>query len=333
MQKIIIPSNELNMMVSEIRSGKSKKLVCKEHGFSYDVFIMRLKEEGISVPKSQNVKKGKRGYYLKQRPDIDLEWMVENWVNTSKSMRELAEQEGVNESLIDSRREMFGLKKHFTHPVNTEKLFNLEDPHVYYLAGLIATDGYVPKGNNCFEIGLIGESEKDLLLDIKNYFDSQSPIQSYRYTGDKVNSLLRVATSGLEDFLFENFNIPSGAKTYTVGVPTQFTNEDCAKAYLHGCMDGDGHISEDGRGFSLTTASETFVRGLHSIILKYTGQDIWFYYEKRDGVNMYPTISTSCSKSDIVLSWMYSLSDCFSLKRKEEKFMRRKLKLNEGVIT
>lgn len=98
-------------------------------------------------------------------------------------------------------------------------------------------------------------------------------------------------------------------------------------------MDGDGHISEDGRGFSLTTASETFVRGLHSIILKYTGQDICFYYEKRDGVNMYPTISTSCSKSDIVLGWMYSLSDCFSLKRKEEKFMRRKLKLNEGVIT
>lgn len=330
MQKIIIPQEELDQMIKEVESGIPKRAVCKNHGFSYDVFIMRMRELGIPIPKSQNARKGKLGQYIKQRPDIDREWMIENWVNTSKSLRELAKQEGVSESLMESRRVMFKLEKHFIHPVNREKLFNLQDPHVYYLAGLIATDGYVPKDHDCFEIGLIGDSERELLLSIKEYFESKSPIQSYRYSEGKTNSLLRIATSGLENFLFENFNIPSGAKTYTVGVPIQFTNEDCAKAYLHGCIDGDGYISEDGRGFGLTTASENFVRGLHSIILKYTGQDICFYYEKRNGECAYPTISTSCSKSDIVLGWMYSLSDCFSLKRKEEKFKKHMLQQKEG---
>lgn len=331
MQKITIPSYELLQMVDEVKSGKSKKFVCTEHGYSKDVFTMRLKEAGIPIPKSQNVKKGKFGQYITERPDIDKEWMIKNWVNTSKSMRQLAEEEGISEGILDSRRAIYHLKKQFKHPVNREKLFNTQDPHVYYLAGIIATDGYVPKGNDCFELGLVGEDERRLLEEIKLYFESESPLQSYKYTEGKINTLLRIATFGLEDFLYENFNIPSGAKTATVGVPKFFFNEDCAKAYLHGCIDGDGYIANDGRSFGLTTLSEKFIRGLHDIILKYTGEDICVYFEKRDGTDKYPTLCTSCSKSDKILGWMYSLSDCFSLKRKEEKFMMRKKMLSEEV--
>lgn len=333
MQKIIIPSEILVQMVEDVKSGKSKKSVCNQYGYSKDVFTMRLKEAGIPVPKSQNVRKGKLGHYLTQRPDINKEWMITNWVDTSKSMRQLAQEEGISEGLLDYRRELFHLKKQFRHPVNRDKLFNLEDPHVYYLAGLIATDGYVPKYHDCFEIGLIGDDERELLEEIKTYFDSKSPLQSYKYSEGKVNTLLRIASSGLESFLYENFDIPSGAKTATVGVPTFFFNEDCAKAYLHGCIDGDGCIAHDGKSFGLTTLSEKFIRGLHDILLKYTGEDICVYFEKGDGTCRYPTLCASGSKSNKVLGWIYSLSDCFSLKRKEEKFMMRKLKLNKGVIT
>lgn len=66
----------------------------------------------------------------------------------------------MSEGLLYFRATKYKVYKTFKYYVNTEKLYNLCDPNVFYLGGLLATDGYLNKKHSSVEIGLTGESEK-----------------------------------------------------------------------------------------------------------------------------------------------------------------------------
>lgn len=252
MRKIEIPKETIEYVV---KTFKFKQDASKYLGVDIAVLNRLLKEYNIDFPRVN----GRRGVDDRQHHlYIDKQWLIDNWVNTNKSMRELAERGGCTESLIDSRRAKYGLEKKFCYPLNRDNLFDLTDPHLWYLAGLTATEGYVPAKHDTLEIGLTGDSEKELIQDIYNYYECTCPIYQY----DERHTAIRITAEGLNEFLIEHFIIPQGAKTFTVGVPSSYYNEDCAKAYFRGCLDGDGSIGKDGKGFSILTASHEFIEGL-----------------------------------------------------------------------
>ena len=110
-----------------------------------------------------------------------------------------------------------------------------------------------------------------------------------------------------------NFGIPSGAKTFSVKTPSAYFNEDCAKAYFRGCLDGDGTIGKDGVSFSILTASEEFIDGLVVLLNQFVGPE----YHKR--YEVYPLVSGGGNTGKRALQWAYSLENCFRLERKYQK--------------
>ena len=291
--------------------------------YKYDAakYLNCSKDTFTNYLKLYNIDFKRNGPYKgTNRPDcthsfITKEWMIQNWVNTNKSMRELSEQLNVPESVLDYRREKYGLVKRFCYPFNRTKFFNLEDVNVWYLAGLVATDGYVPKGIDTIELSLIGTSERTLLEEIHSYFELTSPICSYR--SDKSDTFIRISGEGINKFYEENFGIVSGPKTFNVSTPKTFPSEDCAKAYFRGCLDGDGTVAKDGQSFSILTASEDFIDGIVSILNKYVGTEFHKRYE------VYPIVSGCQGTGKKVLDWTYSLENCFCLKRKHERYLSK----------
>lgn len=286
-----------------------KRDAAKYFNMCVDTFNRILKEYDIDYRKySSKIVKHKLNSYI----EIDKQWLIDNWINTGKSLRQLSEEFNVPEGTLESRALMFNLKKSYKTPLNYSRFFNIYDLHIWYLAGLIATDGYVPSGGyNAIELSLTGDSEAQLIQEIADYYNAVSVHHYGR------NHVLRISYPGINKFFEEVFNIPPGPKTFTLQVPKSFPNEQCAKAYFLGCMDGDGCLSSSEFAFSLTTASEDFVVGLNQILKTYLGISCCVYFEKREGKKLYPTISSSCSKAKLVEQWMYSIiDDCFFLRRK-----------------
>ena len=305
MKKIEIPKSKIQEMINKY---PYKKDTCKELGIDIGTLNRLLKEYNLNYPR---VSSQKGVSHIYQYTYIDKEWLIEHWVNSCKSVKQLSEEEHVPMSIIENRCVKYNLTKHFCYPLNKEKLFNLNDVNVWYLMGLIATDGYVPNKKNAVEISLTGDSEYKLLMDIYNYFELTSPILYNKNT-----TRIRFSTEGLNDFLYYNFNIPSGPKTFSVGIPSSFTNEDCAKAYFRGCLDGDGSISKQGKSFSILTASESLMKGLQHILNLYIGPEYHIRYTRN-----FPILSAAGSKSKKVLDWCYSLKNCFRLDRKFERYL------------
>ena len=306
MRKISIEKSKIEQLLHQY---KYKKIVCKHLGICIDTLNTLINEYGIEHQRAYNTYER-----VLDHPEINKEWLITNWVNTTKSMRQLSEEFNVPESLIDSRRTMYKVVKHYKHYINKEKLFDLTDPKLYYLAGLVATDGYVPAKQNAIELSLVGADEEDLLQQINTYYENSNSLVHY---GRSDISFIRIVCPGLNAFLQTYFSIPDGPKTFTVGVPITFPTEDCAIAYVRGCLDGDGSISKSGSEVGLTTASEALVRGIKSIIERYIPEHFSYYV---DG-GKYPTLSAGGKKCRLLLDWVYSLDNCFRLERKYKRYL------------
>lgn len=263
-------------------------------------------------------KKGKSLENVKY-PFIDKEWMIAHWINTSKSLHQLAVEYGIPESILECRRSKYNLSRasKIRTSANGARIMNLEDPRLYYLLGLTVTDGYIVEKHDAIEISLVGEDERTLLDEIQQYFAPNHQIAKY---GNAWRS--RIVYKGLAHHLLSNFNIDSHSKTYRVEGPVVFPSEDAAKAYIRGCWDGDGCITSCSH-IALLTASEMLILNIRSIIKHYTGVELNFRYEWRKNRDVkYPIIDKGGKDALKVLKWMYSLDNCFKLNRKYEQFLK-----------
>lgn len=248
---------------------------------------------------------------------IDKKWLIENWINTTKTLKQLADELNINDSLLEYRAAKFGLRKQSKYPFDKKKFYNLNDPHIWYLGGLIATDGYLVYNHDAIEISLVGDSELELLTSIKQYYNSLSPIKKYGTAWR-----FRILDDGIQKFFIDNFGLTKENKTETVKSVLKFPNESCAKAYILGCIDGDGSISFNPKlnqlSFSILGASKSFIKGFKNIVQLYTGINLPYRleYKKYTG-NYYPTVGTKGKKVNKFLEWVYS-ENTFCLGRKKQ---------------
>ena len=302
----------------KIRFNKEEILKFLNNNLSKIVFANTLNTSKYILDehlKYYNIK-----YSRKIRPDIDKQWLIDNWVNTSYSIQELAEREKVPKGILEDRYCRYGLSKKFKYAVNTQKLFNLQDPQIWYIAGLIATDGYLANYPDSFELTLTGEDEYQLLSNIKNYLESTAPIGNFNGA-----NRLKICADGIREFLNKNFSIPKDNKTFDVGAPENIPNEECAKAYILGCLDGDGCINVKHKRISITNSAIKFILGFKDILYKYTNIELNFNCEHRKKTNnTYPCASICGKKAVFILDWVYSTNCKFYLNRKYKKYLRLK---------
>lgn len=315
MKKINIDKETLQQTLNNV---SSKKEAAKQLGICVDT-LSKLISNYELVFNSTVWSKGKK-LPAKVHPEIDETWLITHWVNSEFSLRTLAKQYNIPDSLLESRVNKYKLTKNTKYKLNLNLLYDLTDPNIYYFAGLIATDGYLPEHlPDTLFLQLSGDSEYELLQNISKYYNSTCPIRTYGGT----RHLLRWNQPGLHKFFVDNFNLTLKDKTFNVQVPNCFYNEDCIKAYVLGCLDGDGWISDKTYRVKLTTASEGFVKGLHDLIESATGIKIQYRLEYRKRQNKYyPTLEAVGKSAKDLLNWVYSGSNSFRLERKYNSFVK-----------
>jgi len=261
---------------------------------------------------------------LKTKPWIDKEFLELNWITAGRSLSELAVLLNVDNRWLEGRAQQLKVFKgtNRTYSINKDKLFNSTDPIVCYFAGLVATDGYVPAKINKIELSLTGDDELTLLKQLNNYFENTYPI--YNYKDDNYRAVFSM--DGIKEFFKKSFNIPDGPKTFDVSVPETFYNEDCAKMYLRGCIDGDGSVGIDTKypnfgTIRIVTGSKNLILGLIEIIARHTNIQLKQYYQnKHNSSSKYPGFECRGWRATAILEWMYSVYPEFGLKRKRDKF-------------
>jgi hypothetical protein len=311
----------LETLQNAATSYPHKRAAAKALGICTETFCTLLQKNNIEfIPVKVEKPKQFKGY-----PEIDKDWLIENWANTTKSIKGLAAEIGVPDSLLESRIYSYGLKKSHKHSFNVDKFFDVQDPHIWYVAGLAATDGYFPKHFDAVEFNLVGEDEYNLLNSIREYYESQKEVVQHRKATRQQDWYWLVSYYGIKEFFYKTFNIPARDKTFNLDVPKCFPSEACAKAYVRGCLDGDGSIAADGKSVRLVTASEPFVKGLGEIVKSYTDIDYRFFYITASGYaagKIYPAIDWNTTRSKPVLDWVYSLENCFKLERKYQRYLK-----------
>lgn len=232
------------------------------------------------------------------------------------SARTIGEKYGYPTKTIYGYISRYKLKsRRFKYTIDTEKLLSVSDPVTNYLAGLIATDGYLVKGHERVDIVLVGDSEKELLAKIVDYYNSDIPVNTYRAPNNKEKHQIGITADGFKAFLVNNFGLVTDNKTLNVTTPQTFSDEDCARMYVRGCFDGDGSFTISTSKLSILTKSEQFITGLRDIIEEYTGYRVTVSLTRG-----YPALYYQHSAAVEIQRWMYTSNEGMWLGRKFEKF-------------
>jgi DNA-binding transcriptional regulator WhiA len=234
-----------------------------------------------------------------------------------KSVSQIASEYGYTTKSLYGLMSRWGIKKPFKYSINTEKLFNPKDPVTNYLAGLIATDGYLHPKHQRIDIHLVGLSEKQLLENLMNYYESDIPVKQYKYEyNEKGKFGVGITAEGIREFFIDNFGLTLENKTETVGIPKAFNDENCARMYIRGCFDGDGSFNPNIPRLTISMKSERFITGVRDIIDEYLGIRVSI-----DTSNGYPSLYYQHSNPNQIQSWFYQGYETIRLERKYQKFL------------
>ena len=319
----------LNLLEELLKNNKFKNLqeIAIKLDMSSPTLAALLKENGLPTMATN------LHYYFKLKEygiPNNRKWLEDNYLNTDISLPQLERNLGLPKRFLEKLCGWYKIRKPYKYAFNKSKLYNVNDPNVWYLAGLIATDGCIDKFANRISIGLVGDSEKKLLIDISSYFeDTRGVFTIYRknvrtgYKDYEVNNIC-FSDKDIKKFFKENFNIgrtEEECKTFSLGFPHNFPSEECKKAFVLGCFDGDGcitHLNSKGPTAGLLTASKEFVFGLSDLLENELSVNTHFIETK------YYSISIGVKDGlEKFLDWIYSYNG-FRLERKYERYLKVK---------
>lgn len=327
MKKILLEKEELKRQLNKLRQGKTLSEISSEIGIDRHTLKRYAKLYDLEVPKS-NYRLYRKSIDYTQYDYIDKEFLINNWLHSSKSLVKLAYDLGVSEAILSKKVREYGLNKKYLNYFNVDKFYDLSDPHIWYFAGLIATDGHLSHTHNIVSIRLRGESSKQLLQDITDYYESTRGIRCYGK--QQIDFDIMFCYDGIREFFLSNFGIPSGNKTFTVGFPKAFPNEDCARAFILGCFDGDGCISSEvakKEKCGILTASFELTNGIRNTIKEYVDiSPVWEERVNKKTLNTYYSITMKGANFYKFLEWLYK-GNSFKLSRKYNNYLFWKNKM------
>lgn len=303
----------------QLELGKSYSQIAKENNTTNVTIQYWVKKFGLSSK-----------YYEKKKafPFVDKKWLEENWLNTDKSLQTLANELGCSVSLLEWRAASYGLKKPYKYKIDMTKLKDISDPVLNYLAGLVATDGWLWKDKHYVEIDLVGDDELQLLKNLNSYYGNTRPVKTFKNKAAKngCSHRLTFSAEGIKEVFINHFNLTDdGNKTFNLKTPKSFSTEDCARMYLRGVIDGDGSIYVGPDivrcSVNIVTASFDFIQGLCDIVERYIGIKVKPQIHRDNSKNAeYPSFYLGGSNCFKFLHFIYRGYPDFRLERKYKKY-------------
>jgi intein/homing endonuclease len=161
-----------------------------------------------------------------------------------------------------------GYEVKFYQKINSIK-FN--EDFAYFL-GLLVTDGHIYFNKNLknYKVAIYTSypEEKEMLLKLIQYlFNYNAPVTSRMYGfNKKPNYEIRIESKNLARIIMNDYDIPSGAKSLTVLMPTKIMNgsNKIKMAFLRGVIDGDGSIFNN--NVKIASGSIEFLNGLKKLL-------------------------------------------------------------------
>lgn len=267
---------------------------------------------------------------------ITKDFLYRNYIILGKSQRDIAKEVGCTPKNINYYVRKFNLKgiKSKTKYYVNESLVDVSNPVFCYLAGLTATDGHIDYKNNRITIRVSNEGSNIVLQNILNYFENGLDVAHYK-TGYEI----RMTSKKLIEEL-KLLNVEGRLKTYTLKFPNEFKNDDCARMYLRGMLDGDGNIhlrkskaksvstKYTSLSFRIVTASTDYIQGLTDYINKKFGFNYEVTTSTIKGVS-YPKLEMKALDSITLLDFIYKGFEDF---RFNDKYCRYKLIKGEEIV-
>lgn len=254
------------------------------------------------------------------------EYLLNEYIKKGRSQSNIAKEWNVSPKLINYyvvKNKLNGIKSKRKYTCNTEK-FDFTNPIFCYYSGLIATDGYIDLKNNRVSLRLNNKGSKQLLNNLKNYFEFTGQVRTYKGNHD-----LTITSNELINEL-KKLNIEGSNKTYDLKFPKlNDLSEDCQLMFMRGVLDGDGNIHVQkskysgnyiGGQFRVVTASEDFIQGIIDFLNKKFNRQEKLSFAKVKGVN-YPKLEMTVEGSKQFYNWVYQGYEDFRLKDKYSKYL------------
>ena len=260
----------------------------------------------------------------------DKDFLFHHFVEKREPASKIAEMCGVNSSKVEyylTKYNLYGLRGRRKFVFNQDKLKLV--PQVYYFLGLVCTDGYVDLKNKRVCIRLRNAGAKEVLTVLKDYFEYTGELHFYK--GKDYD--LTITGESLITFLHDVgvINFENTDKL----IPNKFPDEDCARLFLRGCLDGDGniHLLRNKSGgyysgtFRIVKGFKGFIEGVKDLLIDYVDIDCPLTWQKTSK-GVYPKLELKVADSKKLYRWVYS---GFPEYRLSEKFSKAKLVVDDIV--
>lgn len=157
------------------------------------------------------------------------------------------------------------------NPVLPEKL----TPELAYFLGLLITDGHIQSDNigRKYKTSLYTSYKEEIEVIcslIKSLFKCKAKIYERKHTGfsRKNNYDIYIHSKMFVEYLKNNYDIPSGAKSLTIKIPKFILNTSKKNmvAFLRGVIDGDGSIKK--WSVNIASGSYSFLKSIKYMLNK-----------------------------------------------------------------
>lgn len=222
----------------------------------------------------------------------DKKYLKRRFIEERKPVKFIAQECNVSVSTIENYLKKYNLKRgNIKHTINNDAV-DFTSPVFNYLIGLIATDGYMDKkvprvSLRCKNLGC-----DKVFNNLKDYFGFTGEIKLYRECYD-----LSITSRYLIKALKVAGVSPLG-KVHNK-FPDSFYDEDCARMYFRGLLDGDGNIKPT-KIFRITITNKDFLLSMSDYLNKTIGTNTVVKPDRK-----YWKIEMVKRDSKLFLDWVY----------------------------
>lgn len=238
----------------------------------------------------------------------DKNYLKTKFIEERKTVKTIAEECNVAHSTIEYYLSKYNLKRgNIKHTIDSDAV-DATSPVFNYYTGLIATDGYLDK-----KIPRVSLRCKNLGCDtvfnnLKHYFKFTGDVKLY---GDLFDLTI---TSKFLIQMLNGMGVSSKGKPYNK-FPSHFYDEDCARMYLRGILDGDGNITVV-RTFRITLSNKEFLLDMSNYLNSKLGTNTKVKPDRK-----YWKVEMNKADSTVFLEWVYSGFDEFRFKDKYYRYL------------
>lgn len=222
----------------------------------------------------------------------DKKYLKRRFIDERKSVKFIAQECNVSVSTIEQYLKRYNLKRgNIKYIINNDKV-DFTSPVFNYFLGLIATDGYMDKrvprvSLRCKNLGC-----DKVFNNLKDYFEFTGEIKLYRECYD-----LSITSKYLMKALRVSGISPLG-KVHNK-FPDSFYDEDCARMYFRGLLDGDGNIKLT-KIFRITITNKDFLLSMSEYLNNTIGTNTVVKPDRK-----YWKIEMVKRDSKLFLDWVY----------------------------